>query len=778
MALNDTLAATIFAGNASTSTPYPVAFRYLDAADVNVSVNAQGTGTVTVTAGAAVFASAQSAIDVGDRIRIGGVNYEIATRTSDTVFAFRQRVTIAASAFHRIESAVTLTPAEFSLASDGVRTLVAVVATSLVTVWRNTPVVQLTTLPLAGSLPASALEEMADRAAMIGQELASRLDGTGVGIAPAATGTLLQDVASWADATERGLTAPLRVGQLGVQLNDNTLWVGTGLLVGNWTLSSSGAARTFATNAELLAATPLFIGEIVSCREDSSLWVGLTVAVGSWNLAWAAHPGVWERQPWRWDEPIRKSDSRRWAGCLSRRFVIESGKVCCAQPGLGSLTIKVHFVSAGVQLTTAPIVITGYSWKLIQAADITASVKGALANGVWTGGVGVDAGGGEAVWVEVVSVGVSADLTTTVGSGVSTPSGGDFTAALTGATLAVTGQAGDIFVIASRLGGTAELSHTINSTGTLTTNSTPRAFTLGVIGLGLAAGATVVPCSATECALVRVGATVIGSTVQPGTVVQTVTPGTPSFTLSLPVTGATTRLAVVETARPAQHRFVGLTALAGAVTATLPHTTGLSLGDTITGLNVAAGTYISVAPSGTSITFTPALSGNIGELFIGPPVRTGTAAAGASVVVLSNAVGLKIGQRVSSAAGVPDDAYVTAVAAPNVTLSQPLEQAIVAESLTFTSDVVRVTGDYLIGDTGITLPYAVSATPIVVGSLVTGDGVPSGTFVQSVAGSTVTVQNEFGLTATGVALTFTANPEWKGLELAINGHYISATPPR
>jgi hypothetical protein len=172
------------------------------------------------------------------------------------------------------------------------------------------------------------------------------------------------------------------------------------------------------------------------------------------------------------------------------------------------------------------------------------------------------------------------------------------------------------------------------------------------------------------------------------------------------------------------------------------------------------------------------LSGNIGELFIGPPVRTGTAAAGASVVVLSNAVGLKIGQRVSSAAGVPDDAYVTAVAAPNVTLSQPLEQAIVAESLTFTSDVVRVTGDYLIGDTGITLPYAVSATPIVVGSLVTGDGVPSGTFVQSVAGSTVTVQNEFGLTATGVALTFTANPEWKGLELAINGHYISATPPR
>lgn len=236
MALDSVIAAIIYAGNASTSTPYPVPFDYVDAADVVVTVTARGTGTVTVTAGAVVFSSAQPALVIGSKIRIANVIYEIATRTSDLLFTFKTRPTISATTFHHVEAADELTGAEFSLAAEGVRTAVAVAATALVTIYRRTPVIQPAVLVQAGKLPALTLEAMHDRITMIAQELTSRMDGTGVGLPGSSSGALLEDTAVFADATARGLAKAKRIGQFGVQLlpAPRTIWTATGTNAGEW----------------------------------------------------------------------------------------------------------------------------------------------------------------------------------------------------------------------------------------------------------------------------------------------------------------------------------------------------------------------------------------------------------------------------------------------------------------------------------------------------------------------------------------------------------------
>lgn len=238
--ISSTPSATVFAGNNSTSTPYPVTWRYISVTDVHASVMTQATGTVTVAAGVATFTSPQTSLGVGKRVRIAGTIYFIDTRTSDTVFTFTARVSISATAFYLPDSATELAyGTEYSVGLDGVRTVAAVPVTSIITVYRITPLTQLVQLPSAGSLPSVSLESMADKLTMICQELRTALDGVTVLVPGGALS--LMGVATFADATARAGTTPAFIGQPGVLLSDDpfTFWIAKSLTTGDWGLESS-----------------------------------------------------------------------------------------------------------------------------------------------------------------------------------------------------------------------------------------------------------------------------------------------------------------------------------------------------------------------------------------------------------------------------------------------------------------------------------------------------------------------------------------------------------
>jgi hypothetical protein len=785
--LDSTLAAAIYLGNDSTVTPYTVPFPVRSSADVHVTVTAQGSGTVTVTDGAAVFSTAQPLIVIGSRVRIGTVVYEVAARTSDTVFAFKTRPTITASNFHLLDTATELSTEQFTISADGVRTVTAVPATSRVTVYRRTPLTQSTDLPSAGPLPAVAIEDALDRLTMQVQELTSRVDGTGVGLPGTVAGNVLQDTAAFADAAARGETLPRRVSQLGVQEDDGSLWVATGVGAGAWDRANGGTQRTFANLAALLGATPLFVGEVATITEDWTVWVAVGESAGQWNLAWTSHPDVWSRQPWRHDEIILPTgNDYRWAGNIPRQFIVERVTVHVGQVGLGTLKVRVHLPHSGRQVTVAELVLTGVNSQMAEGTDLNSTVRGTIhtPSKTWQGGISAGAPSGpyhmERLEVEIVEAGAATSTGIVSGSNLSTPAGGNFTNLLTGAPVTVPGHGDQIFVIGNDGAGTVNLSHPSNATGTVNSISKPRLHVIGISDLTLTANDTTIPVSDTEIKFIRVGAEVTGPTVVPGSRVTAVdtTPGDASFAISIPLTTTTTQVSVVETARPPVHRFTGISGVLDDTTLTLPHTVGVKRGDSLVGVNIPEGTYITSDPAGNVITLSQPLTGAVGEVFVHSPQRTGSAAAGSSTVELSNVVGIKIGQKVSGGAGVPGDTWVENVSSPDVVLSRALSIPISNEPLTFTDDVIRVSGATFLGDQYIVLPHAVSATSIAVGNLVTGDGIPAGTFVNGISGSSVSLTNEAQATLAAAELFFHAQPEWKGLEVSLLGHWISSTPPR
>lgn len=243
MALTSTLTTVIYNGNGSTSTPYVVPFARMTNDDVKVRVTAAGTGTVAVAAGVATFSSAQSTLIIGSKVRIGSTIYEIATRTSDTVFGFKDRPTISASAFH-ILGTDALGSGDFTLTGSteagglitggSITTTAAVPSTSLVTIFRSTPATQPAVLPGAGAMPTETLEQMADRQTMVAQEVISRISGDGVGLPGQSGGALLEDTAVFADSAARTAAVPKRVGQLGVQIDTQKIYIASGVSAGAW----------------------------------------------------------------------------------------------------------------------------------------------------------------------------------------------------------------------------------------------------------------------------------------------------------------------------------------------------------------------------------------------------------------------------------------------------------------------------------------------------------------------------------------------------------------
>jgi chitodextrinase len=65
------------------------------------------------------------------------------------------------------------------------------------------------------------------------QQLGRAIDGNGAFVSGTGDGTLV-DTYSWADAAERATIRPRRIGQLGIQFDDNSVWRSNGTSVGAW----------------------------------------------------------------------------------------------------------------------------------------------------------------------------------------------------------------------------------------------------------------------------------------------------------------------------------------------------------------------------------------------------------------------------------------------------------------------------------------------------------------------------------------------------------------
>lgn len=127
-------------------------------------------------------------------------------------------------------------------------TATSVPASSRVQVFRATPLLQMVDLPRSGALPSAAIEEGIDLPVMGLQELAARvadLEGVpseGVISIPGGSVALAQDVATWADTAARSAVVPKRIGQLGVQTADDTVWIAQSTLPGDWQLFKPASA--------------------------------------------------------------------------------------------------------------------------------------------------------------------------------------------------------------------------------------------------------------------------------------------------------------------------------------------------------------------------------------------------------------------------------------------------------------------------------------------------------------------------------------------------------
>jgi len=198
MAVESEVSSIEYAGNESTSTGYPIPFPYLDPSHI-----------------------------------------EVGTLDEDDAF-----VALGADEFTLNEDDVTVTT---DPAIDSADTLV---------IRRTLPLTQPTVYSSSSPFLPETHEQALDRLAMQIQQLARAIDG-----GTATTSSQLVNLA-FADASARAAATPSRVGHLGIQLDNNTLWRGTSLTAGAW--SQVGGVFTFerlALSGDLSAQT-IWLGHL------------------------------------------------------------------------------------------------------------------------------------------------------------------------------------------------------------------------------------------------------------------------------------------------------------------------------------------------------------------------------------------------------------------------------------------------------------------------------------------------------------------------------------
>ena len=241
-----------------------------------------------------------------------------------------------------------------------------------------------------------------------------------------------------------------------------------------------------------------------------------------------------------------------------------------------------------------------------------------------------------------------------------------------------------------------------------------------------------------------VGQTVTGTGVQANSFVTAISGNT--ATLSQTTTAA------VASATFAASFTTPATNVIGTNTLTLTNATGLVVGETIAGTGVPANAYIT-AISGSTVTMSAPSTAAVTSASFSVPAAASQITAtvsGSTTVTVPSSLGFFIGQPVQGA-GIPQGATVASIVdATHVTLSN-------APTVTGTANAyygiapVGLTAVANVPNTSTSITVA-SAAGIVPGMSVTGAGIPLGTVVGSVAGTTVNLVNS----STGAAATTTA----------------------
>lgn len=198
MAVESEVSSIEYAGNESTSTGYPIPFPYLDPSHI-----------------------------------------EVGTLDEDDAF-----VALGADEFtvNEDDDEVTTDPA-----IDSADTLV---------IRRTLPLTQPTVYNSSSPFLPETHEQALDRLAMQIQQLARAIDG-----GTATTSSQLVSLA-FADASARAAATPPRVGHLGIQLDNNTLWRGTSLTAGAWSqVSGVFTFERLALTGDLSAQT-IWLGHL------------------------------------------------------------------------------------------------------------------------------------------------------------------------------------------------------------------------------------------------------------------------------------------------------------------------------------------------------------------------------------------------------------------------------------------------------------------------------------------------------------------------------------
>ena len=152
------------------------------------------------------------------------------------------------------------------------RTVTAVTSPAEIVISRVMPLTQPTELQNAGPLPAESVETAFDRVAMQIQQVDKKVDDLAAGgdvtpVTPDGGASAL----SWENAAARSSVKPLKAGQLGVQISDQTLWISQSATLGDWALSSTFGKFVVSGRAYL-------VDESIDTNRTGVWWGGMPAA--------------------------------------------------------------------------------------------------------------------------------------------------------------------------------------------------------------------------------------------------------------------------------------------------------------------------------------------------------------------------------------------------------------------------------------------------------------------------------------------------------------------
>jgi flagellin-like hook-associated protein FlgL len=260
------------------------------------------------------------------------------------------------------------------------------------------------------------------------------------------------------------------------------------------------------------------------------------------------------------------------------------------------------------------------------------------------------------------------------------------------------------------------------------------------------------------------GAAVSGPGVPSGTTIASIdslTQITLSQPLAQPVTGGTFAFTPTLIQQGNVDAVTGLNIVTG-----LAGTGNFTVGDKVTGPGVPTGTTIFSKDSASQVTLsnplTSAVSGGVFTFTPNSPTipsvttQSGNTSFSSSQVTGLDTTNLSVGMSISGP-GIPPNTTITKVdSASQITLSQPLTQAVTGGDFTFLPTLSKAINNATTSTTinTNTLTGLTDTTGLAVGMSVSGPNIPVNTKITGISGTTLTLDNNATLTAAGGSFTF------------------------